>query len=78
LPPQIAGLLRDALASYAAGGNALVAADDADGENAFDVCAVYFGAMREFFLRDTSVSPIFSEIDRQDLSDVHAREGSAL
>ena len=43
-----------------------------------DVGAVYAGTMRQLLLREALVSPIFPHIERQDLSDVHAREGSAL
>jgi hypothetical protein len=34
--------------------------------------------MRQLLLGKTLVSPIFPQVERQDLSDVHAREGSAL
>ena len=43
-----------------------------------DVRAVQVGAMRQLFLRESLISPIFPHIERQDLSDVHAREGSVL
>ena len=43
-----------------------------------DVGAVDFGTMREFFLRDASRRPKLPQIERQYLSDIHARERSDL
>lgn len=43
-----------------------------------DIGAVDLGAMREFLLRQVACSSKPSQIERQDLSNIHAGEGSVL